>query len=107
MTNTEKDLFESILKILDTSRNNLFKNKSKENEEKVPEEKPNQPEKIEEKPKENNKNPNPIVRVIKDVPEFIGTNEKRYNLRKNDILSLPEDMCEMLDRRGVIKKINN
>jgi DNA replication factor GINS len=107
MTNTEKKLYESILNLLDTSRNNLFKNESNEKEKIENEEKSFQPKKIDEKPKENNKNPNPIVRVIKDVPEFIGTNEKRYNLRKNDILSLPEDMCEMLDRRGVIKKINN
>ena len=47
------------------------------------------------------------IRVIEDIPEFIGTNEKKYNLRKNDILSLPDDMFEMLNRRGVVRKINN
>jgi DNA replication initiation complex subunit (GINS family) len=110
MINTEKKLFDSILNILNTSRIHLLKNKTNENEKIEIEEKKEEPEKIEEKPIESNdinKKSNPIVRVIEDVPEFIGTNEMRYNLRKNDILSLPEDMCKMLSGRGVVKKINN
>ena len=110
MINTEKKLFDSILNILNTSRIHLLENKTNKNEKIEIEEKKEEPEKIEEKPIESNdinKNSNPIVRVIEDVPEFIGTNEMRYNLRKNDILSLPEDMCKMLSRRGVVKKINN
>jgi DNA replication factor GINS len=103
MTNIEKSLFGSILDVLNKSREDIFKNESVENKTNKPDEKIVEPEKIEEK----HKNPNPIVRVTENVPEFIGTNEKRYNLRKNDILSLPEDMCEMLLRRGVVKKINN
>jgi DNA replication factor GINS len=103
MTNIEKSLFESILDVLNKSREDIFKKESVEKKTNEPEEKLAEPKKIEEK----HKNPNPIVRVTENVPEFIGTNEKRYNLRKNDILSLPEDMYEMLHRRGVVKKINN
>jgi hypothetical protein len=50
-------------------------------------------------------NLNPIVRVTNNIPEFVGTDEKKYNLRKNDIVSLPDDMCNMLLKRGVVKKI--
>jgi DNA replication initiation complex subunit (GINS family) len=50
-------------------------------------------------------NTNPIVLINEDIPQFIGTDEKKYFLRKNDVLSLPEDMCEMLLKRGVAKKI--
>ena len=67
-----------------------------------PKEEPPKPKKSEEK----QKNLNPIVRVTQDMPEFIGTNEKKYNLRKNDILSLPKDMHDMLCKRGAVKKIN-
>jgi hypothetical protein len=44
--------------------------------------------------------------ITKNIPEFIGTDEKKYNLRKNDIISLPEDMSEMLSKRGVADKIS-
>ncbi|KYK23536.1 hypothetical protein AYK21_02445 [Thermoplasmatales archaeon SG8-52-2] len=103
MTTIEKNLFESILDVLNKSREDIFKKEPVEKKTNKPEEMIVEPEKVEEK----HKNPNPIVRVTENVPEFIGTNEKRYNLRKNDILSLPVDMYEMLHRRGVVKKINN
>jgi DNA replication factor GINS len=103
MINIEKELFESILNILNKSRIQVFKKDQNEKKNNEPEEKIVEPKKTEEK----NKNSNPIVRVVENIPEFIGTNEKRYNLRKNDIISLPEDMCEMLQKSGVVKKINN
>ena len=103
MLNIEKNLFESLINVLKTTRIRLFKQEQVEKKSNDPEEKPVEAKKLEEK----QKNSNPIVRVIEDVPEFIGTNEKRYYLRKNDVLSLPDDMCEMLFRRGVVKKINN
>ena len=46
-----------------------------------------------------------IYRVINDVPEFIGTDTKKYYLRKNDVLSMPEDMGEMLSKRKVVEKL--
>jgi DNA replication factor GINS len=103
MLNIEKNLFESLINVLKTTRIQLFKQEPAEKNTIDSEEKTIVTKKLEEK----QKNSNPVVRVIEDVPEFIGTNEKRYNLRKNDVLSLPDDMCEMLNRRGVIKKINN
>ncbi len=103
MLNIEKNLFDSLINVLKTTRIQLFKQEPTEKNTIDSEEKAVETKKLEEK----QKNSNPIVRVIEDVPEFIGTNEKRYYLRKNDVLSLPDDMCEMLYRRGVIKKINN
>ena len=52
-----------------------------------------------------NKNLNPIIRVIKDIPNFVGTDAKKYTLKKNDIVSLPEDMKEMLLKRKVVEKL--
>ena len=103
MVNIEKNLFDTILDAIETSRKQFFKKEQiekKTTEQKKELIKPK-------KPDENKKNSNPIIIVTEDVPEFIGTNEKKYNLRKNDILSLPDDMCNMLFRRGVVKKINH
>jgi DNA replication initiation complex subunit (GINS family) len=50
-------------------------------------------------------NTNPIVRVLEDTPEFIGTDEKTYSLRKEDVLSLPREMTEPLLKKGVVKQV--
>ena len=102
MINIEKNLFDSVLNIMIASRKQFLKKESIEKKKIEPKEEPHKPKKSEEK----QKNLNPIIRVIEDMPEFIGTNEKKYNLRKNDILSLPEDMHDMLCKRGAVKKIN-
>lgn len=50
-------------------------------------------------------NTHPIVQITKDIPEFVGTDEKHYHLKNSDILSLSEDMSSTLVERGVAKKI--
>jgi len=86
MIDWEKDLFDPVLNLMLTSRKRILA-------------------KEEEKIVEKQENSNPIVRITQDIPEFIGTDEKKYNLRKNDLISLPEDMSDMLLKRGVINKI--
>jgi len=104
MAYIEKKLFDSILNVLKTTRENFLEKESfeKKNNSETKKE-PNKPE----KPEVTNKNKNLIVIVTENIPEFIGTNEKRYNLRKNDMISLPEDMYKMLSRRGVVKKVDS
>ena len=106
MIDEEKDLYYPVLKQMLKSRKIFLKketpnSKSSERETIESKEMPDNPNEIE----ENQKNSNPIVRVTQDVPEFIGTDEKKYNLRNNDIISLPEDMSEMLSKRSAVKKI--
>ena len=99
----EKDLFDSISCFLQTSREKFFEKKI-ENDLVLNEQKEdiiNKSVKIEE---EQTSNINPIVIVNEDIPEFIGTDEKKYLLRKNDVLSLPKDMCDMLLKRNKVKK---
>ena len=50
-------------------------------------------------------NTHTIVRVTQDTPEFVGTDMKTYTLRKDDILTFPEEMSEPLMKRGVVKRI--
>jgi len=47
-----------------------------------------------------------VVMVLKDIPPFIGTDAKQYNIYKHDILTLPDDMTNMLVKRGIVKKLD-
>jgi len=101
MVEIEKNLYEPIIELMLNSRKNIFNSKKENNLSKdITVKKP-----TEGKNEEQNENPNPILRVTKDIPEFIGTDEKKYNLRKNDVVSLPEDMSNTLSKRGVAEKI--
>lgn len=123
MIDAEKDLYDSVLNVMLNSRKRFLEIKTKEKvledttkttkskeEAEKPEEaaetpkikEPEEPVKIKETKQ---KNTNPIIRITKDIPEFIGTDEKKYNLKNNDVLSLPEDMSEMLLKRGAAEKI--
>jgi len=54
---------------------------------------------------EQKSNTHPIIQITKDIPQFVGTDEKHYQLKHSDILSLSEDMSSTLIERGVAKKI--
>jgi len=99
----EKKLFNSILETMLTSRNNVFENKEVEKDNVVQESNPDEEIKEEANKLEYH---NPVVKVDKNVPEFIGTDEKKYFLRKNDLISLPADMSKMLVERGVAEAID-
>jgi len=101
LVDLEKDMFESILKSMIQSRKQILYNELKKNTriEK------NVESKKEDEKKEIQENFKPIVRVVKDMPKFIGTDTNEYNLKKSDVLSLPDDMKNMLSKRGVIKEI--
>ncbi len=106
MVDEEKNLYDSILNIMNKSREKFLEKKTEEIVEEEPKETGD--EKTEEKVEndENIKNTNPILKVNKNIPEFIGTDKKKYNLRADDVLSVPEDMSEILLKKGVAEKIN-
>jgi len=101
LVDLEKDMFESILKLMIQSRKQVLYKELKRN---IRVEKHVESKKKDEK-KEIKENSKPIVRVVKDMPKFIGTDTKEYDLRKNDIVSLPDYMKDMLCKRGVVKEI--
>ena len=98
----EKDLFNSVLNLMINSRKKILEIETREN---TSNDSKTIDSKEEEKNEEKQENSNPIVRVTQDIPEFIGTDEKKYNLRNDDVISLPEDMSDMLSKRGVVKRI--
>jgi len=98
----ERHLFDSMLELMTQSRKQLL---NKESEHSKKEEiKPVEPEN-EEKENETQEKINPVVQITQDIPEFVGTDTKHYHLKKNDIISLPEDMSDTLAERGVARKI--
>jgi DNA replication initiation complex subunit (GINS family) len=100
----EKNLFDSISDILYELRKKIFEKNNKDHLV-LKEQKKDiiiQPIKIQEK---QTINKNPIIIINDDIPDFIGTDEKKYVLRKNDVLSIPKDMCDTLIKRGVAKKL--
>ncbi|MDG6218904.1 MAG: hypothetical protein QCI00_05645 [Candidatus Thermoplasmatota archaeon] len=52
-------------------------------------------------------NTNPILRIKKDIPSFIGTDNNTYTLNKGDIISLPSDMAKMLTDKKVAVTIQH
>ena len=103
----ENTLFKSVLNAMNSSRNTVFKKEETENE--VVDDKENESDKIKAKKEDKDEKieeHNPIVRVNKNMPEFIGTDQKKYYLRKNDIISMPQDMSATLSKRGVVERVD-
>lgn len=98
----EKQLFDEIYNLLKQSRKTLLEGKTQDVE-KTEEETADKDEMGTEKPR----NKNPIVRILTDIPEFVGTDTRTYNLRAGDILSLPPDICHTLTKRNVAEEISN
>jgi DNA replication initiation complex subunit (GINS family) len=102
----EKILFDSVYDLLLKLRKNALEI------EKLSEEKENNDNNLDEisvnknKTKEIQENLNPIIKITQDIPEFVGTDRKKYNLKKNDIISLEDNMSNMLIKKGAAEKIN-
>lgn len=110
MLSSEKKLFDSILKTLRGERNNFFEKEKKVEKENVENNEENEEKKSEKKDdtdlsKGRESNDNPVIRVIKDMPEFMGTDKRKYFLRKDDVLSIPKDMADMLEKRKAAEKV--
>lgn len=107
LVGVERNLFDSILQMMAQTREELLNKKTREKEDEKaievsiePKAENKKHEIITQKPQ----NTNPIVIVAKDIPEFMGTDAKKYNLRKGDVLSLPKDMSDTLSKRDAVKE---
>ncbi|MEA2055251.1 MAG: hypothetical protein U9O49_00245 [Candidatus Thermoplasmatota archaeon] len=110
LTPIERNLFDSVLELMIKSRIKVFEGDENNSLEKGMTETEKTTEgNIENNPEGNRiiSNKNPIVTVIKDMPEFVGTDTKNYNLKKGDALSIPKDMEEMLSKRNIVKEIKS
>jgi len=46
-----------------------------------------------------------VLRVLMDVPSFMGSDMHNYSLKKTDVITMPKDMAEILIKRGAAEKI--
>jgi len=95
----EKKLYSALVEQIAVSRKEIFEEPTDRHLKKQPASPP-----VVDQPKRD-PNTNPIVRVLEDTPEFIGTDEKTYSLRKEDVLSLPREMTEPLLKKGIVKQV--
>ena len=100
LVNTEKILFESILEIVIRQRQQIMDKKVIKND-LVNDNKTNI-KKVEKKVKNEN---NKIFLVRDNIPEFIGIDTRRYNLRKDDLITIPKNTSELLLNKRVVKEI--
>lgn len=98
----EKNLYNQITDMLKENRINLIEKKSinqKKNKKFI--------KKVDEKEQTKVKKFNPIIVIKEDLPEFVGTDTKKYLLKKNDIISISPDICKILNKRDICKKIRS
>ena len=100
LVNTEKILFESILEIVIRQRQQII-DKKVINNDLVNDNRTNI--KIVEKRVKNENNK--IFLVRDNIPEFIGTDARKYNLRKDDLITIPKNTSELLLNKRVVKEI--
>ncbi|HHF59338.1 MAG TPA: hypothetical protein ENL44_03975 [Thermoplasmatales archaeon] len=46
-----------------------------------------------------------IALIKSDIPRFVGPDMRTYNLRKNDIVCLPESIFKILESKGAAESI--
>lgn len=111
MLRPERKLYDSILETLKDRRNKFFNQGYEETTEETEEQEDRDDEeedeeKVVEEAEVRESNKNPVIRVVKDMPEFMGTDKRKYFLKKDDVLSIPQDMADMLEKRKAAEKID-
>jgi len=115
MLDEERLLFEAVKSHVDESRERIFASiwgESKEEKRELiesAEEKTAHPtvstvEKDATIVESEDKEPLHIVRVLDDIPTFMGTDGRIYKVRKEDVIMLPKTNAEILCKRGVAVK---
>jgi DNA replication initiation complex subunit (GINS family) len=106
---TEHPLFDSLYNIFIKSRKSVF-NKESEKTLVLENDEVNSDDKIKndqnKKDPSLDKNSNDVLQITEDIPEFLGTDAKKYYLNKGDIVTVPNNMGNMLIKGKVAKKLD-
>jgi len=78
LTREEKIFYESLVELLKENRKKIFEAKKKEFL---------------------------TIRILKDLPQFVGNDMKKYSLHKEDVISLPVDVAKILIEREAAEEI--
>lgn len=94
----EKKLFNALIGQIKNTRKEIFEEGANQSPKKQPTP-PIAP------PSKRELQTNPVVCVLEDTPEFIGTDGKTYLLQKEDLITIPDEMIEPLLKKKIVKKI--
>jgi len=108
----ERPLYESLLQAIARARQDVLAEESPEPESTTPApEPPKRPPPATSSPPVSSEvskaraNPHPMLRVTQNMPPFVGTDLRVYELRTDDVLTLPAEMAAPLLKRGVLVTI--
>jgi len=93
----ERTLFDDLSKKIIATRSEMMQQKVEKNDAAPPEPK------VEEK--KNKTSTTTVFHVKQDIPRFVGTDMKTYSLRKDDVITLPQELSNPLQKKGMIKQI--
>lgn len=110
LTEQERIFYDELLEILQKNRNAVLGTEKEKHDNAVAKEVKNINNKEGSKGEShtheiNAYNVNKILRIIKDVPPFVGTDMKEYSLKKEDVVTMPEDIANILLKRKVAQEI--
>lgn len=88
LTQLEKQFYEKLLNTLLEGRRMIIEDKNQNKDDKTD-------------------NTRIMVRVLQDIPQFVGHNMKKYTLKEEDVTTLPPDIAKILIERGVAEKIKH
>ena len=104
LVTSEEFLFNSILKLMIQSRNKIIESKNVKKKDLI-DENINTSKNIENKSDNNISNNNKIVIVKANIPEFVGIDGQRYNLKKGDVITISKETSDLLLKRKVVTEI--
>lgn len=109
----EKEIFENAVKIIEEAKSTVLDSAYVCSEVKEPDSKPSENESKKEELKELQSTP-PLVmdgfsvlRVLKDIPTFVGSDGRNYTLGEGDVIVLPKPNAEILCTKGAASKLPN
>jgi DNA replication factor GINS len=104
LTPLEEESFNAMLQVMEEGRQKAFQ---MEVEEAPQETKPEAERKEEKRVPRTRKKPREdrvLVRILEDIPPFLGL-DVTYNLRKEDVISLPEEVAKVLIGKGKAERV--
>lgn len=103
LVTSEEFLFNSILKLMIQSRNKIIESKNVKKD--LIDENINTPKNIEHESNNNISSNIKIVMVQENIPEFVGIDGRRYNLKKGDVITISKETSDLLLKRKVVTEI--
>ena len=105
MTEQEKNLFNNMVELLRNFREEMWA-EIRGRKVEVSEEKPVQEQHEEQVEKHDYEPPelSGIYLALKDLATFIWSDGKRYSIKENDVVKLPDELAAFLEEKGIIKK---